>query len=993
MSHVDNDMAKAERLLIDLLKRRDQWLLHIGLAGDPSSAKQKLERTLQRIITDVLYKISDELLSLAPELLPLFDYAGCNMQWHDGDSVIRQLAGIIALPNTKPESVEQWLAVAELLLTKSGGWRKSVNKRTGFPTETQDGDKALAKDLKERFGSLLKSFHNNDDLLQLFAELRHLPTAEFASNQWELLESLTRILPSLVAQLTLEFQLQGEVDYSQISMAALDALGDGLNPTELAMKLDHQLRHILIDEFQDTASTQFKLLERLLEGWQEHNVNNPDRPNTIFIVGDGMQSIYGFRQANVGLFLEARKQGINGVELDDLPLTVNFRSDPIIVSWINKTFSQAFPQLENLSRGAVPFEHAQSFNGADEASEISVLGFTGDQARVQEAEKTVELIHQSLQQNPLGTIAVLVRSRGHLRDIIPAFTRAGLSWKATDIDPLANYSPIIDLLSLTKALFNIADNISWAALLRTPWIGLANNDIHILLASTQGSVWSAIFDESQYAELSSHGRKRLSVVRHIFLVAYQQRQRQTARNWIEGVWLALGGAASVDGLDEFRFIDDYFDLLEKFQQGEMISSLSLFEQAIQKLYAAPENTNCNVHVMTIHKSKGLEFDTVILPATGRASRSDDKSLLMWREYLPLKTSELATNSIGAGLIISPLGATDDEEDKIFKHLRFEQSQSNALENTRLFYVAATRAVKKLYILLSSEINEKSGEPRNPSGNSLINSAWPSLKEDAVWFETTLPKTTEQLGLDFDSLDQSSQLKRLKVDWREPAWNFQNPLEPFYLDNNPIKPSNTDTKIDKNLETDSTKYKALALNVPELIVDHLPKCIGTVTHWILDILVERGVDFWLQMDNQSQSDWLDSLCHYHNLPAALCPQACEHIATAVNNTVSDSKGLWLLSSLHQQSLTESEVLTSIGGIVKKKTIDRSFIDEEGDLWIVDYKTALPLVNESRGDFITRQVDSYQRQLQDYKSLWSIKLNRDDIKIALYFTCYPYFQQLE
>ncbi|MBL4826494.1 MAG: UvrD-helicase domain-containing protein, partial [Spongiibacteraceae bacterium] len=443
LAHVDNDMAKAERLLMTLLQRRDQWLLHIGIGGQSESARKVLEQTLTHVIEDVLCVLEQSLLPVATQLLPLLDYAGCNMLEEGASSPLCLLAGIHVLPGSQCETFEQWSPIAEILVTKTGTWRKTINKRCGFPTQTQEGDKARAKEFKNQMSQCLAELALNDSALRALQALRHLPDATYNTKQWALLESLTRLLPSLVAQLTMVFQQCSEVDYSQMAIAALQALGDGLNPSELALKLDYRLRHILVDEFQDTASTQFTLLERLVEGWAEHNIDHPQSPNTLFIVGDGMQSIYGFREANVGLFLGAKKYGINGLQLDDLPLSVNFRSAPAVVEWVNDTFSQAFPQEDNLSRGAVPFDEATAFKPTDTRAKVAVLGFTGDQARTLEAERTVALVQEALQSDSEGSIAVLVRSRSHLLEIIPALSRAGIHWNATDIDPLSNVSPII----------------------------------------------------------------------------------------------------------------------------------------------------------------------------------------------------------------------------------------------------------------------------------------------------------------------------------------------------------------------------------------------------------------------------------------------------------------------------------------------------------------------------------------------------------------------
>ncbi|MFA7555085.1 MAG: UvrD-helicase domain-containing protein [Spongiibacteraceae bacterium] len=967
--HVDNDMGKIERLLMTLLQRRDQWLHHIGMGANVAVAKQRLEHTLDVIIIDVLQQIDAELADIAPELLPLLDYAGDNLSRAHSDSIACQLMGIVELPEISSAALPQWRCIAELLLTRTGEWRKTVNVSSGFPTQTHDGDKVRAKALKANFIALLKSLHGNTTLQQLLVELRYLPDATFDQQQWQLLESLTRLLPALVAQLTLVFQQQGEVDYSQISMAALQALGDHLDPTELAMKLDYQLKHILVDEFQDTASTQFRLLERLIEGWAEHNVVNPQQPNTVFIVGDGMQSIYGFREANVGLFLEARNKGINGILLQDLPLTVNFRSDPAVVDWINQTFDKAFPPVENLSRGAVPFEQAVAFKAASESSDIQVLGFSGDQARQQEAEKVVELVRQAKLANPNGSIAILVRSRSHLSDIIPALTAADIPWNATDIDPLASYSAIIDLLSLTKALFNIADQISWCALLRSPWVGLSNKDLHSLLGNSQQlAVWSAINDEQRIASLSKFGRSRLEAIRPILVAALANRNRQPARSWVEGVWLAIGGAAMVNSEDEFGFVDDYFDLLESYQQGESLTSLREFEQAVLRLYAAPATVDTGLQVMTIHKAKGLEFDTVILPALARAPRSDDRSLLMWREYLSADGSD-------RGMVISPLGATGSEEDKIYQYLRYEQAQTSLLENTRLFYVAATRAVKQLYLLLDGSIDEKTGEAKPPSSSSLISAAWPAFKESVNW-AVQAAANNEQYGFDFVMADKRAAMQRLQSSWSAPVWSFTNPLEQFYLNNNSL-----------------SSHLADEDNTPDLSTDVLPQCIGTVTHWILEILVERSINFWLTMDEAVKNNWLQRLLHHHALPPALQPTAIIQVKTAVDNTVGDAEGRWVLSDQYEYSATELEIFSSYGNNIRRKVIDRCFIDDDGALWIVDYKTAPPQHSETKAEFIARESALYSTQLLDYKMhLASLFPAARPIRVALYFTFYPCLHEL-
>jgi ATP-dependent exoDNAse (exonuclease V) beta subunit len=961
--HLDNDMQKAERLLVSLLSRRDQWLANIFIPGSEHSIREQLEVTLNAMIEETLSLTRNALSPYSGELIPLLDYAG-NQLPMDDESLIKQLTGIVELPPADATAIVLWLAIADTLLTAKNGWRKTLTKKQGFPTETNEGDKKQAKANKNTMLSLITLFTEDESLLECLSQLRSLPpSALYSDSQWQLLEVLSRLLPRLVAELTLVFQQSGEVDYSQVSMAALQALGDGLNPTELMLRLDHKLNHILVDEFQDTSSTQYQLLSRLIEGWQEYNEANPENPNTLFIVGDGMQSIYGFRQANVGLFLEARSIGINGLKLNDSPLSVNFRSDPCVVDWINNTFASAFPAKENLSRGAVPYAPSHAFNPANVSSDVSLYGFTGEQAREQEADKVLELVQQRLRDNPEGYIAILVRSRAHLKDILPRLIAAKLPWNSSEIEPLYHYSPVKDLLTLTKALLNLNDQLAWTALLRTPWLGLDNTDLHTLLtAPTSRFIGSSILNGEQVPGLSRYAREKIDQLTSVVSEAFKRRQRLSLRLWIESVWLALGGASCLGDMSEFDYIDDYFDLLESQQQAGVISSFTDFEKILKARYAMVSDPSSKIHLMTIHKAKGLEFDTVILPALGRSQRSDDKALLMWREYIS-PTGE-------TGLIMSPLSATGEEDDPIYQYLRSENNYAARYENSRLLYVAATRAISHLYLLLTSDL-DKDDEIKAPVKNSLIYSIWPAVNESIDWQHQQLA-SIEQIDFSFDATNDSGEMQRISSQWQSPSWRFSNPLEEFYFSE-----EGGGGQIIEH--SDSTA-----------------QCVGTVCHLILEVLAKSGPDRWEKLTDEHRRRWLISLLNHYQLAIEFHEQAVNDICHAINNTLSDKYGRWCLSSAHAFSTTEMPLTRCSSEQIRNRIIDRVFKDEEGVYWIIDYKTGRPRQDESRDDFIARECDAYTPQLHDYQQLVQQLMSRNEsdirIKAGLYFTYYPHWQEI-
>src|SRR5690606_28343391 len=125
------------------------------------------------------------------------------------------------------------------------------------------------------------------------------------------------------------------------------------------LALDTKIKHILIDEYQDTSNSQLELLENLISQWQYQ-----DEGKSLFLVGDPMQSIYRFREANVGIFIEAQERGVKNFDLKTLSLSTNFRSELGIVDWVNNTFSKAFPKNNNYQQGAIAYSSSDAFKKA-----------------------------------------------------------------------------------------------------------------------------------------------------------------------------------------------------------------------------------------------------------------------------------------------------------------------------------------------------------------------------------------------------------------------------------------------------------------------------------------------------------------------------------------------------------------------------------------------------------------------------------------------------
>ena len=245
---------------------------------------------------------------------------------------------------------------------------------------------------------------------------------------------------------------------------------------------------------------------------------------------------------------------------------------------------------------------------------------------------------------------------------------------------------IQDLLSLTKALLNPYDRLSWFAILRAPWLGLTTSDLHAIAQfGGDNSVWKKISRWHEIPNLSQNGTERLE--RFVNNIAYSMevRYRTPLRELIETTWSLLRGSAAIETNRETACVNLYFDLLTTHEYAGGLNNLEQFQELVFDSFIPSQqqnsikDTEIPVQLLTMHKAKGLEFDHVIIPGLANRSRSDDKPLFAWHERL---------NSKGqARLFFAALSATGSEEDSLYALLRHEKEHQTLLENTRLLYLS------------------------------------------------------------------------------------------------------------------------------------------------------------------------------------------------------------------------------------------------------------------------------------------------------------------
>ena len=683
-----------------------------------------------------------------------------------------------------------------------------------------------------------------------FMELieKPLPPERLTTEQWELTEAILDVLKLAAAELKLLFQERRETDYAEVAMAAIAALGTADQPTPLAEALYYRIEHLLVDEFQDTSSSQYEILRRLTAEWV------PGDGRTLFLVGDPMQSIYGFREADVGLFLRAAAEGLGHLPLEFQQLTRNFRSDRELIGWFNAVFPSVLAPEIDIETGAVPYAASEATR---EYPECQVTPLWGG------AETVADLVERHAE----GKIAVLVRNKSHAVPIVAELQKRGIRFQAVDLDQLGERSAVRDLEALTRALLHPEDRTAFLAVCRAPWAGATLADL------AAGTAPPRVLEALEKAR--------------------GERYRGGLRQQVERLWLELGGPATLGSEADLEDTGAFFALLDSFDPAADLTV------ALQRLFARPDPlADGRIQILSMHKAKGLEFDVVILPELHRSGGNDQPSLLRWR-------------MAGDELLLGCIRETGAGPDPIYEYLRDHDRTRTTLEISRLLYVACTRAKRQLYLLVQ-------GKPRRGTLGHLLEATLAPVLQPV---DAADPGATRQI------------LRRLPTNWSTPA-----PPEAMAWPRTELIDEVEDAEESGPWEQRAT---------------------GTAAHLILQRIAREGLAAWPVKRLDETKPFLRT-----QLPE----EAVEHCLQALRATLRSELGRWILES-HAEARNEWPLTGRIGDQLYSVILDRTFVDETGTRWIIDYKTG-------------RATAAHREQLERYGQLLTAIDDRP-IRLGLYY----------
>ena len=860
LSYCDNSCDKLGNMLAPFVKSRlfVMSFLDIETPPDRQSVKQNFAFAIEQRKNQSIQMLKSS--GVWCDLAASWDYARQNLT-RDRD---RESFHNIPSDLNQCNSAQLAQIVSNLVFTSKGEVRKTVNKNNGFSASPQ----------KKAHIALLEHIREQPQIVFCLFQLNILPRNDIAQ-ELGIIDSLLFVLPHLFQLLEQQMKQHSVCDFNAVALAARSAIGSSEQPTDLMLKLDYRFEHILVDEFQDTSYFQFELLEVLMSGWEVGD------NRTCFLVGDAMQSIYSFRNAEVSLFENICHYGINDVSFQHLKLSCNFRSQPQLVQWVNANFVDKATQSTAVQTKVETYP-AVKHNQFEDAEQ--------------------EALYIAQQIKPLlaskASVAILVRYKNQIPQLVQTLQQHRIPIVATDTEKINDQPCILDIASLCKALYFANDRLSWLALLRSPLVGLTCADL-FYIARPEGysterdelpCLWQQLIHRQQDCEqLSSVCREILQRVVPIIDEALQAVGSSPVAVLVQQCWLKLGGSLCYPNPVQNRHIDHWLSVLAEHFPLYSIDKWQYFEESLKTTYVSSQfSGEIAVELLTIHKAKGLEFDYVFIPQCSSKKAANNSGNVVRHRVERLKNQQPLL------LIVAKNNSCKNSHHQWLKH---QSSYDEVLELNRLFYVGCTRAKKQLFLSYQ--------EPPKTTNNNTLYAQIRAVLDFQIHTKTVAENPT---GLASAAEQEASpQLQRLPVDTTPSAITL---LPQFSLE--------------EMAAVDNTEQVFL----------------GTLMHRILQYSIAPQPQFNLERWDVLSPILIGELVDQQ---VENPHQYLELLKRGLINTLQDKTGCWLLSSDHQQQSSELELHFKSGDTIQKGVVDRTFIFE-GQRWIIDYKTIVTQSNK-------------------------------------------------
>ncbi len=965
--HRDGSLADCERLIAEMLKARDQWRDLVPGSGEELSedwmegtVRKRLDRALEMEVCRGLTKLTR---AIPPEMLDEITLLAAEMGEAPGLGEVPSPVAICARLRTTPgealEHMEHWQALIHLLVKNDGEWRAGFRSdwlRFSWDQRHTPPIRGLIASLQDHAGVLAAIQHFNK-----------LPPARYPDDQWTAAKAILRVLSRALTELQMVFREREACDFAEPALRARAALRQERGMESYESTLGMELRHLLVDEMQDTSASQYELIELLTREWDGTG-------KTVFLVGDPKQSIYLFRQARVERFVATMEtERMGDLRLRRLRLTANFRTQAGLVRALDEDFAQVFGAGGDQGEAA-PIVSAQAVRAATGGVEgegglawhtaVADTGAGAGRSKRRLARrnaKAVRSVAERWRARPLPEgrsapwrMAVLVRSRRELREIVAALkgdeSLSAIPFRAVKVEPLKEQREVLDLVALTRALKHPGDRVAWMAVLRAPWCGLELADLHVLSGAdrrefAERTVVGLV--EARAAEMGDDGQERLGRVWPVLEAAMERRARVRLPELVERTWRSMGGDAALPDAELANALR-YLELLDEIDRETGGIEIATLTRRLEGLYAAAKDDALALDLMTIHGAKGLEWDVVMVPEMERRAPPTRGRLLDWEEMA-------GEAEDAAQVMLAPIKGKGDETASLNRWVRGMHSAREAAERRRLFYVASTRAREELHLFGTA--NQLKGGAVKAESGSLLDAAWPAAE---VRFrgvaEKDVPSEVDgvfDLAAAADETGDGSEMR--------PAM-----LERI--------PSGFDAAARFRRAVESAPGD-MAMERPRWVRpagSFAARSFGNAVHTFLEMAARRLADGTTEEAIAAAAGGWKSRATAVLRGDGLAPAVAERMAgrviLALTNTLREPVGRWLLGA--RAEARNEYAQTSWGEEWTRVRMDRMFRGGEAPeaagtdyLWIVDYKTGSH-GTDGIDAFLERERQRYAGQMEAY-----------------------------
>lgn len=465
---------------------------------------------------------------------------------------------------------------------------------------------------------------------------------------------------------------------------------------EVRRKYQERYHYIMVDEFQDTNDRQRQLIY-LLCGDDAEKLEG----QKLFVVGDPKQSIYRFRGADVSVFARVRRE-IEASGGKNLLLNTNYRTVDKILLAVNS----AFRLLMGVDKDKdVYYEKLANYKTGVEVPQMLLVEYDKEcgkskfQVEAEAVAMAIEAYHEGRDYEgkqllapkvPYGKMAILLRAMTHSEDLAVALKARGIPYEIVDGKGFYECQEVLDMLNLLTALANRFNSLELAGVLRSPYFGLNDETLTKLFLQKAACLWDAL----QGANADDFPAEQWVLVTRAAKILHALREQASLfampELW-QGVWEQLAvdavlslqehGANKLANVKKLRQLALEYSLQRNATLADWLDYVKRLRAAEARETTANLDAADAVQIMTIHKSKGLEFGTVFLPYLNSNTQADTSEI----KYL---------SCVGLGIKApNPEGILQNTN--ILQKVKEEDKKLDLEERKRQLYVAMTRAEDRL----------------------------------------------------------------------------------------------------------------------------------------------------------------------------------------------------------------------------------------------------------------------------------------------------------